>query len=57
MKLEDVVPIDDLTEHQFQMYMEARGGCTCFISPPCHACIEPPTREELEDVGFELEDE
>lgn len=33
--------------------VEHRGGCTCFISPPCNACCEPMTEDEAEYLGYE----
>ena len=32
--------------------VEARGGCSCHMSPPCSACSEPITEDELNVVGF-----
>lgn len=32
--------------------MTSRGGCNCCISPPCYACTEPPSEEELNAVGY-----
>jgi hypothetical protein len=29
-----------------------RGGCSCHISPPCHACCEPLTEEEADSLGL-----
>lgn len=36
--------------------VDHRGGCTCFISPPCHACCEPLTAREADALGW-LEDD
>ncbi len=36
--------------------VDHRGGCTCFISPPCNACCEPLTAREADDLGW-LEDD
>ena len=43
----------ELTDDQYKLLVHNRGGCTCFISPPCLACSEPPTDDELEDIGYE----
>ena len=29
-----------------------RGGCTCFLSPPCSACCEPLTEDEAGRLGL-----
>lgn len=33
--------------------VEMRGGCTCFLSPPCNNCCEPITEDEAEYLGWE----
>lgn len=30
--------------------LDMRGGCTCFISPPCRACAEPITDDEFDEL-------
>lgn len=57
MKIEDFVPIDDLTEEGYKLFIERRGGCRCFISAPCNACVDPPTQEELEYFDIEVDEE
>ena len=41
----------DVDESAWRKILDARGGCTCFISPPCWACAEPLTEAELTDAG------
>lgn len=48
---EDDCFIDVDSDAWFQL-IENRGGCRCFISPPCSACSEPITEEELNRVGY-----
>lgn len=42
----------DVDESAWRDLVEGRGGCSCCISPPCHACTEPVTEEELNRVGY-----
>ena len=39
-----------------QRLLEMRGGCRCHLAPPCRACTDPPTEEELNAVGFTYEE-
>jgi hypothetical protein len=51
MKMED----EELTEEQFRALLKIRGGCGCshMSMPPCSACTDPITKEELEILmGF-----
>lgn len=57
MKLEDFVPIDHLSADDYAMFMDRRGGCSCCVSPPCHACCDPITEEELEYFDIEVDEE
>lgn len=46
---------DCLVDHDVESWhsiLQSRGGCTCFLSPPCNACSNPVTEEELNAVGF-----
>lgn len=45
----------DVDYSAWKQIMEDRGGCTCHISPPCNACVEPITEEELNEVGYTYE--
>lgn len=36
--------------------IDHRGGCACFVSPPCSACSEPLTVDEAIELGW-MEDE
>lgn len=40
-------------ERLFPALVEHRGGCRCFISPPCGACSNPMTYAEAEYLGYE----
>lgn len=51
--IDEVVPIDHLDADQYETFMENRGGCCCFLSPPCSACVDPVTADELRAVGFD----
>ena len=42
----------DVDEDAWRQVLEARGGCKCCIIPPCGACSEPITEEELNEVGY-----
>jgi hypothetical protein len=42
----------DVDESAWRSVVEHRGGCNCCISPPCNACVEPITEEELNAVGY-----
>lgn len=42
----------DVDEAAWDLIREARGGCRCHLSPPCSVCTDPPTEDELNDVGY-----
>lgn len=42
----------DVDQRAWETLLERRGGCRCLFSPPCNACTEPLTEEELNSVGF-----
>lgn len=42
----------DVDEPAWREIVHRRGGCRCFISPPCNACVEPATEDELNYVGY-----
>lgn len=44
--------LGDHDESAWKRLIEARGGCNCHTSPPCFNCTEPPTEDELNEVGF-----
>lgn len=46
----------DVDESAWLRIVSKRGGCRCCISPPCAACTEPVTEEELQSVGYTYED-
>lgn len=35
------------TTSQLERLIDMRGGCRCFICPPCNACVEPVTADEF----------
>lgn len=47
----------DLTDEQRDELVEHRGGCTCFLHPPCNACCEPIPLSEAVDLGWLEDDE
>ncbi len=51
-RLEEGQSLLDVDEAAWGQVVEARGGCTCHISAPCHVCVEPVTEEELNEVGY-----
>ena len=58
MSLERINPDDclmDIDEAAWRRIVSKRGGCRCCISPPCHACVEPITEDELNSVGYTYE--
>jgi len=42
----------DVDESAWRRVVELRGGCRCCISPPCNACVEPISEDELNKVGY-----
>ena len=42
----------ELTDEQQEQLVEMRGGCTCFLSPPCGNHVNPLTEEEAEELGL-----
>lgn len=46
----------DVDEAAWRRIVEKRGGCRCFLSAPCSACVEPVTEQELNSVGYTYED-
>jgi hypothetical protein len=42
----------DVDEKAWRSLVENRGGCRCHISPPCGACSNPISEEELNEVGY-----
>lgn len=42
---------ENLSDSERDQLLMFRGGCTCFLSPPCRACTEPMTFEEAEILG------
>lgn len=47
--------LGDIDMAAWRELLANRGGCRCYNSPPCFACTEPPTEEELNAVGFTYE--
>ena len=47
--------LGDVDQAAWDTIIEWRGGCRCCISPPCHACSDPVTEQELNDVGYTYE--
>lgn len=46
---------DPIDSNQYLRLVEMRGGCSCHLRPPCFNCSEPPTEEELEQLGIDEE--
>ena len=46
----------ELTEEQFRALLKIRGGCGCahMSMPPCSACTDPITKEELEMLNQKM---
>ncbi len=42
----------DVDERAWRLIVENRGGCRCYRSPPCFACSEPISEEEMNEVGY-----
>jgi hypothetical protein len=42
----------DVDESAWHLLVENRGGCRCHISPPCGACSNPISEEEMNEVGY-----
>lgn len=45
---------DRVSDEQYERLRDMRGGCTCFASPPCNACVDPVTWDEMEDLELPL---
>lgn len=45
---EQVVNTDELREQ----LVSDRGGCSCHLNPPCNACCDPITEDELDSLGL-----
>lgn len=49
----DALPEDILEEGDlYKRLVDMRGGCRCFISPPCSACCEPMSLDEADSLGL-----
>jgi hypothetical protein len=46
IRIEEGDVLLDVDEAAWGQVIEARGGCTCHVSPPCNACAEPVTEED-----------
>jgi hypothetical protein len=42
----------DVDEKAWRLLVENRGGCRCHISPPCGACSDLISEEEMNEVGY-----
>ena len=42
----------DVDEKAWRSLIENRGGCRCHLSPPCGACANPISEEEMNEVGY-----
>jgi hypothetical protein len=47
--LSEKVANDDALLHEL---INLRGGCSCHISPPCHACCSELTAAEAIELGI-----
>lgn len=45
-------PCVELTTEEYEQLIHLRGGCTCFISPPCSTCCTPIHWDECLDLGI-----
>lgn len=43
---------EDMSDDNRHKLIDMRGGCRCFISPPCHACCDPLTAHEAQDLDL-----
>jgi hypothetical protein len=43
---------ENLSDEQTRELVRHRGGCRCHLCPPCHACSEPLTIPEAEELGW-----
>ena len=50
--LTEGVWLGDVDSDAWDSLLENRGGCCCHLFPPCYACTEPPTEDELNTVGY-----
>lgn len=41
-----------MSDEQMTALARLRGGCSCHISPPCNACVEPLTEKEAISLGL-----
>ena len=42
----------DVDKKAWRSLVENRGGCRCHISPPCGACSNPISEEEMNELGY-----
>jgi hypothetical protein len=42
----------DVDKKAWRSLVENRGGCRCHISPPCSACSNPISEEEMNELGY-----
>ena len=45
----------ELNDIEQKRLVEIRGGCSCHISPPCSACSDSLTQDEVDELN-EYED-
>lgn len=55
LRISDDDCLFDVDEAAWNRIVSKRGGCRCCISPPCPACTEPITEDELNSVGYTYE--
>jgi hypothetical protein len=48
----DDTPLCDLDDSAHRRLLELRGGCTCFVFPPCWRCVNQITEHEAEELGL-----
>ena len=42
----------DVDETAWYLILENRGGCRCHNSPPCAACSDQISEEEMKEIGY-----
>ena len=45
-------PLIDQHPELYKRLISNRGGCRCFISPPCSACTSEIDEDEAEELGL-----
>ena len=40
----------EFSDDEHRWLLQRRGGCTCFLSAPCGACVDSPDPDEVAEI-------